>query len=91
MTPPAARSLLLPRSRINCGTGSFSLDMTTPIQTVFSLSVKDVTGANPITPQYTADGNWYDLTISMSRPFMFRAYPVFVVISMMLISTVQVW
>ena len=58
---------------------------------MFSLSVQDMTGANPVTPQYYADGTWYDLAISMSRPFMFRAYPVFVVISMMLISTVQVW
>jgi hypothetical protein len=64
--------------------------MTTPIQTIFSLSVQDITVANPVYPQYDADGFWYDLTIKMVRPFTFCAYPVFVVISMMLISTVQV-
>ena len=66
------------------------MDMTTPIQTIFALDVKDITGANPDAPLYVANGDWFDLVVTMSRPFMFRAYPVFVCIAMMLISTVQV-
>jgi hypothetical protein len=62
--------------------------MTTPIQTIFTLDVKEITGANP---DASLCGQLrFDLVVTMSRPFMFRAYPVFVCIAIMLISTVQV-
>ena len=52
--------------------------------------MRDITGKNPKYPSYNADGSWFDLIIGMTRPFMFRAYPVFVVVAMVLISAVQV-
>ncbi len=61
---------------------SFGLNVRSGIRTTFAMEVVDKTGS---TPQNTANGVSYELSLDIVRPFMFRLYPGFVIFAFWLI------
>ena len=72
-----------PKSSPAC---SFGLTVRSNIKTTFSMDVSDKTGS---TTKNAADGLSYELAITISRPFMFRLYPGYVIFAFWLIIIIQ--
>jgi len=81
--PEAEAAVVIGKSSPTC---SFALSLRSTIKTNFMLEVSDITGSTTKNP---ADGLTYELSIDISRPFMFRLYPGFVIFAFWLIICIQ--